>query len=387
MKSSIEQIASDGSIILAPDVELSPGEMKALLERHMTVLNGKNPFECVLEGKRIFIAMKNITYLGRPHLVHKKRIQIPGTWRPTLQKKNAFLLGVYSYGGKNLFTLFDTTRYAQRRMNNSSAHVHTTDLLNARKYGEFQKTDSNGNHLITFTEARLIHVLKTLLSGSDILLTPELRVIDRFVDTITEKWEGKASYNEMLKANYNNALQGEWPGFFLEYKFSKFLSEDSEAAKICAYVQEKKRDGLDFDIAFKGQFLGDLKMHDKKAGAILGNDWRSFNKAMERDKKFWYVVINHSTVKDSERNYEVTRFWNSLFLTHRGREKDPLSYKQRMKHSVELSELMVLEANAANRKYIEQHVQGKNSDGKPRELKSKIPKESIDNFLIYRKTF
>jgi hypothetical protein len=53
----------------------------------------------------------NISYLGIPHLEHKKRIQIPRKWKEILQQKNTLLLGIYSYKKDITFCLFDTAKY------------------------------------------------------------------------------------------------------------------------------------------------------------------------------------------------------------------------------------------------------------------------------------
>ncbi len=47
---------------------------------------------------------------------------------------------------------------------------------------------------------------------------------------------------------------------------------------------------------------------------------------------------------------------------------------------------MVLEINQFNRQYLVDFKQGRNSDGKPRNIKISIKKEDIknDNFAIYR---
>jgi hypothetical protein len=59
-----------------------------------------------------------------------------------------FKLGVYSYKNQNTFCLFDTAKYKNNQLNNSSAHIHTMDLHKARKDGIFEKTDKQGNNII-----------------------------------------------------------------------------------------------------------------------------------------------------------------------------------------------------------------------------------------------
>jgi hypothetical protein len=51
--------------------------------------------------------------------------------------------------------LFDTAKYKNNQLNNSSAHIHTMDLHKARKDGIFEKTDKQGNNIIVFTQKLL----------------------------------------------------------------------------------------------------------------------------------------------------------------------------------------------------------------------------------------
>ena len=55
-----------------------------------------------------------------------------------------------------------------------------------------------------------------------------------------------------------------------------------------------------------------------------------------------------------------------------------------MKHSVNFKKMEILEVNEINRHLILQDFnQGHNSDGNKRNLKFKIDKKDIDNFIIY----
>jgi hypothetical protein len=59
--------------------------------------------------------------------------------------------------------LFDTAKYKNNQLNNSSAHIHTMDLHKARKDGIFEKTDKQGNNIIVFTEQNFQKVFDMVL--------------------------------------------------------------------------------------------------------------------------------------------------------------------------------------------------------------------------------
>ena len=82
----VEQINKDGTVTLAKDEILNiNSEIKGILSKHLKILNDKNPFEVFFKGKRFYLCVKNVSYLGHPHPLHKKRIQIPGAWQEILK--------------------------------------------------------------------------------------------------------------------------------------------------------------------------------------------------------------------------------------------------------------------------------------------------------------
>ena len=382
---NVEQIRKDGSVLLDKTEILKISQIKEVLSKHFQILNDRNPFEITFKGRRFYLCVKNVIYLGNTHPIHKKRIEVPGTWQGILKDPRNYLLGLYSYKGNNLFVLFDTTHYRKNKLNNSSAHVHTIDLVNAVRYGKFKKVDSRGNTIIVFTEAEIKKVFSNLLLGKEVPLTPELGIIDDFSQLVPSFWLGKVAYSEILVNKFADALQPEWPGFYFEYNFSKYLDAKPKRKLICTYVKNKKKGSLDFDLNFHNKFVGDLKMHDIKSSSVLGNKKDSINKVVNEDKRFWYVIMNHTTVMDKSRRSKLTKFWNQLLTKHRGKIKDPMSYSNKMKYSVSLVELMVAEVNNKNRQYLKEFRQGKQPGGEPRTLKVMINDKDLDNFVIYRK--
>lgn len=380
MLTKVEQINNKGLIVKDYDNKISLNEIKNILNNHLEVLNNKNPFHCRFNDKEITILIKQITYLGHPHKIFKKRIQIPKKWKIELKKENTFLVGLYRYYDNNIFVFFDTEKYKNNRLNNSSAHIHTIDLQKGIEYGIFEKIDSRKNKINIIKEDKLENYIDNLLNNKENSLPKEIKLFNDFSISLEKRWEGKKCYKEMFDVNYRNKAQSEWPGFYLEFRFEDFLNKNPEYKSVCLFVHNKKRDELDFDLNFMDKYLGDLKAHSKNSSSIPGNDKESFLKALEKYKKFWYVVFYHESFKDKDFNNEVTLFWNKLL-----NKVDTLSYSKKMKNSIVLENVKILEINNNNYMYISDMKQGDNSDGSKREMKIQIKSNVIDNFLIYNK--
>ncbi|CAC9497603.1 hypothetical protein [uncultured Gammaproteobacteria bacterium] len=382
MPIKIEQVTKEGLVVNDYDTKLKPTELKKLLSKqaNLAINSNKNPFIAKYKNKEINICIKVISYLGIPHLHYKKRIQIPKEWKQILQQKHTLLLGVYSYKNQNTFCLFDTTKYKNNQLNNSSAHIHTMDLHKARKDGIFEKTDKQGNNIIVFTEQNFQKVFDMVLLNQQTQLSNELNIFDQFSKTLNLNWLGVDCYDEMVKNNCNNAQQGEWVGFYLEYKFEQFLNNKPSYKKYCQYIQNKSKGSIDLDLWFEQKkFLGDLKAHTI-GGGLIGNDKFNAYKAVRLHNKFWYISFNHTTEKDKCHGAKVMQKWNVI------RGKNSMKYLNRMKHSVNLKSFDVLEISNINLKHLKEFNQGKNSNGKPRAVKISIHKTDLenDNFVIYR---
>ncbi|HMO78854.1 MAG TPA: hypothetical protein PJ997_01720 [Candidatus Paceibacterota bacterium] len=377
----VEQIDSDNNVIIDYDEKISAPDIKKILSKHFNVINDRNPFICFSKNnKKFFLCVKQITYLGNPHNIFKKRIQIPKEWKSFLIKKNTFLIGVYKYKSNIIFVFFDTKKYLKNNLNNSSAHVHTIDLRKAVEHGFFEKIDSRGNKIVAIKEEGIIEFIDNFFSDKKISLPKEIILFDKFSNSIDRHWNGIKCYSEMFNFNYKNAGQAEWPGFYLEFSFENFLNKNPNFKNVCLFVKNKKYGELDFDLNFSNNYLGDLKAHSNKTCSISGNDKMSFLRALNKYGKFWYIVFYHETKKDSDFKNEVTIFWNKVM-----NKKDLLSYKKRMKHTVILKNMKILEINKGNLKYISDLNQGKNSDGNLRSVKIQIKNNVVNNFLIFNK--
>lgn len=389
----VEQVNKDGDIVMDYDIRLTVNEIYECIHSHFPGIHkDTNKVICgSCHGTQYMIRVKNITYLGHPHPHFKKRIQISGDLQKFYQyakEHNAIpiLLGIYTYRNVRVYCDFEIEDYISKKANNSSAHIYSLDISKAITDGYFTKTDLGGNHITVFPANHIKTYLHYKFAKNAKIYKSEIvRVVDSFFDTLEKKWNGIDCYKEMIEADYSNKFQPEWPGFYLEYKLAKNIKEH-KLENIIRYAQDKKRDGIDLDLYFPTlDCYGDLKTHSDTSSAILGNDWDTIHKLINKandPQSVYYIVLELNVRKDSEFQYEVTRFWNTA-----QNKKNLMSYSKKMKHDVEITGYSILEINRNNQQYLKEFHQGKNSNGKPRNPKIMIPKQDIGNFLIHHVNF
>ncbi|MGF0032330.1 hypothetical protein ACQRBN_05125 [Bariatricus sp. SGI.154] len=414
-KTIVEQVDKDGDIFLGCDYSLTRKEIFLALTRYFPHIDLSKDGRIVGEyrGHAYSIRIKNITYLGNPHPAYKKRIQIPNDLQDfydmsIMHNMTPLLLGIYSSpDGLTLFCDFNIEDFVNKKANNSSAHVYTSDMSSAVTDGIFQKIDFMGNRITVFhpdyvstflddkfniaeDSSAENHILSAppaiQAPGSSApvrssVMTPEIRnIIADFFRQIPKRWNGIDCYTEMIADNYRNKYQPEWAGFYLEYLFEKYLSRNSLHSLI-RYEQNKKKDGIDLDLFFPPlSDYGDLKAHSDNSPGIQGNDWSTIFNILNQtdyDHHIYYIVCEHTTYKDSGFNYEVTQFWNRV------QNKDnPMSYHKRMKHHIDLKKVYILDINNSNKQFLGMFKQGVNSNGKLREPKIMIDHKVLDEFVI-----
>ena len=409
----VEQVNLDGSISLDYDTSLSTKALfNCISESFPNVFKDEDGMICgEFEGQGYAIRAKNITYLGHPHPLYKKRIQISNdlvTFYENALKKHRIpiLLGVYTYGENTLFCDFNIEDFIDKKAHNSSAHVYTSDLADAAVEGYFYKEDYYGNKITVFNSTVINAVLREKLgfeidenddsySKEEIVglvaeptasynYNRELGRIESavisFFSTTTKHWHGMNCYKEMINANYKNRYQPEWPGYYLEYTFEKYILQN-DLTRIIRYAQDKSKDGIDLDLFFpRIKMYGDLKAHSSHSNAIQGNDWDTVHRLIENpftETHIYYIACEHETEKDSEHGYEVTLFWNAV----QGKE-DPMSYAGKMKNSVVLTRGYIFDINDNNKQFLTKFRQGVNSNGKPRKPKIMIERDNFSRFAI-----
>ena len=192
-----------------------------------------------------------------------------------------------------------------------------------------------------------------------------------------KEWKGIDCYKEMINENYRNKFQPEWAGFYLEYEFEKYI-KNNKLETIVDFAQDKSKNGIDLDLYFSNiKCYGDLKAHSTNSSGIQGNDRATIIKQIQTNGHVFYVVCSHDTFKDSNYDFEVTKYWNTV-----QKKEDLLSYSKKMKNKVVLKKSFILDINGNNFSNLSVFKQGINSNGKLREPKIMISEEKIDEFII-----
>lgn len=141
-----EQILRNGNIVVDYDQTLTTKEIKMLMHELFNPVVKEDDKQFILYNKIALLAC-NVTYLGNPHPIYKKRIQLKSYYLDYLTKNSAnnlktLYLGIYTYKRTRLFVVFEPSTYASKKSHNSSAHVYSINLQYAQKVGKFSKVDA-----------------------------------------------------------------------------------------------------------------------------------------------------------------------------------------------------------------------------------------------------
>lgn len=396
MNQNSEQIRPDLSLDVAQDQVLTPKQQQDAIIRFLgaencrvQVIVGHRILTYSKEGKNYILLHRAVSYLGNPHPIFKKRVQLPHWYKEFCDdiKKNNLsydvrFIGVYHYMGVIVFVDFLKDTYIKKIVHNSSAHIYINDLYQALTNGIFHKEDMFGNHIYAIRGNKLASYLCGKETGQSVLFS----LFEQFNQGFTfGQWlKVLPTIKEMERANWPEWRQTEWPGWYLEYKFNQFTIDNGTSPHIVYTGQSNKRKqnaAFDFDIWFKkAQFYGDLKASDITAIEAPGNDQTAFIECINMFGKFWYVIYEHETKKDSEEtDYKEVRAYNRYM------KKDELSYAKRLKTGVRFMKMTILELNRINyREALSEFNQGHQPDGSARNPKFKIRKKDIDSFVVFR---
>lgn len=415
----VEQVLTDGTVVKDYDESLSTSELFSKLEKYFPNIRRDSGSKLIIgeyKGNKYSIRCKNITYLGIPHPIYKKRIQISNDLVDFYKASKELgatplLIGVYSHGDNTIFVEFGIDTYIEKKAHNSSAHVYTNDLMDAAIEGFFQKTDYFKNRITVFRSDLVNTFLDTIFSDNFTVeerISPSIPVVTVPVVTPTapvvtpvipsaktseksltgvvkdffrnEKrlWKGTNCYQEMFDNDFRCKGQPEWVGAYLEYRFEKYIN-DNNLSGLISFYQDRSRGGIDLDLYFPQiNSYGDLKAHSVESRGIPGNDWETImNIVKDPNNHVYYIICEHAINRDRDFDYEVTMFWNTLL------KKDNLySYKDKMKHDATLLRAYILDINSTNVEYLSKFRQGINSNGKPRPPKIMIDDKYLDKFII-----
>lgn len=391
----VDQIGPDGSLLEDVDTTLSERGKNELLLAALPGATVETLYgELVVRFENQVILKKQVTHLGRPWPEFKKRIQIPNSWLEVVRQAASDglvprFVGIYHYRDVTIFVDFEPTTYVQRKANNSAAHVSTNDLFKAQTMGQFARVDRNGNRL---TSVRTDQFADYLQGG--VTTDPRLEVFRRFNAEflIDRQLDALDAVKEMHGIQWRGRFQGEWPGFYLEYRIDKFIRTQG-LSHLAVYRQDKTPGGYDYDLMFPNgdsvEYYGDLKASNLSARESPGNDLAGLRRCVEQFGRFWYVIYEHETQHARDNENLATIAWNDWRRSVGYRAKpdkpyDPLSYASKFKESVRFAKMLVLELNPANFDLVlRTFAQGKQPDGSARALKVMINKKVIDNFLVY----
>jgi hypothetical protein len=349
-----------------------------------------------IKNKEIVILPVSITYLGGngQHPIYKKRIQLPKWFKESTKDLihlgyDVKYLGIYHYNNHLIFVDFNVNSYISKKMNNSSAHVYINDLYQTKEYKVFNKIDQNNNFITVINRNNLTDYLNGFTKENTLF-----EVFEKFNKIISSDWIlASNEIKEQYENKWGHWKQTEWQGWYLEFKFFEFLTFNKLNDKIIyTGSSNKSKELLDFDLFFNEQnFFGDLKTSDKSKKESLGNDQLNFIRAVEKHGKFWYIIYEHETRKDSSNNFEATLFRSKYISELENKqldEKKMLSYSKKMKHSIKFTNMVILELNPSNYKSVLVNFnQGKQPTGEKRKPKFLINKRNIDNIVVYRYTF
>lgn len=392
-----EQVLRSGEITYDFDETLTLKQIDELMFSLFSPFVSKEGKQYILYNK-IGILACNITYLGNPHPLYKKRIQLKTYYLEYLARNrvNNFLtlyLGIYTYKKTRLFVVFEPSTYAGKKSHNSSAHVYSINLQYAQKTGVFSKIDNFGNKISIFNTHEFVKYIKSLACDHvsisfDEILKLIYGYINSFKETIKPKWNGIDCYKEMINAKDNNAKQAEWPGWYFEFLFKKYLANNSN--HLISWHGKKADGEIDLDLKFiNGDwFFGDLKA-DQINHDILGNSLECLDTVIRKNGgTVYYICCLYKAEKDSSHGYQVTKYWDMLrggIYAANGYKDMPERYGKRMKFSVEPKTICVLKIDSVTYEILRKNpfAQGINSDGKERKPKLKVQKDMIKALSIY----
>ena len=336
-----------------------------------------------------------ITWLSNPHPLFKKRLQLKKLYRDVYEEYNfkensdVRIVGIYRYDGMHIFVEFDTEKYMKNKLNSSSAHVYSNDLYQALKNDYFTKIDQKGNKITTIASRNFKKYIDNGHVPAKHAKPMKSTIFDLFAKFNNGfsfgEWITAVSAIEKMKSKKWYQWKGtEWAGWFLEYELNEFI-EQEQCQNTMMYIGNKKTsDLLDFDLYFKNdEFYGDLKASDITKKEAPGNDKDATLEAINYNGKLWYVIYKHETKKDIDYNSEMAIARMEL-IGKPYKEGSKISYKTRMKHSVNFKKMKILELNRINmHEVLRDFNQGRNSDGNERKAKFRITKKNIDNFTVY----
>lgn len=365
-------------------------------------------------GQRHALLLSAVTFLGGTgkHPLFKKRIQLKEWYKLAFRQLSSqgikvHFMGVYHYRGNVVFVDWGPETYLANKMHFSSAFVYINDLFQGMSHGVFSRTDLHGHEITTIRGNRLEHFLNSYHPNNSPITT-----FENFNHVFPfGKWIlGIDAIKQLHDEGSHDWKQTEWAGWFLEHLFARQLKHTFDTRVEYHGKSEKSsntKTRFDFDLWFpQDHFLGDMKASDKNEEWAPGNDKESTLEAICRYLRFWYVIYEHATERDtgSPDDFRIKRQEYLLAVdsalpslskrkqttsTHSCSEDSNPSKHRILKKKVKFERMFILELNQANCKQIladfNQGRQPPRTDGHRdnRAPKLKIDKRNAENFVIY----
>lgn len=411
------QVNSNGDYELAEDQVLTVSQIYIKLQKFFPELTkqGKWLFGNY-KGRLFSIRIKNITYLGTPWENYKKRIQIPEDLSEfyhysKINNMMPLLMGIYTYKDNTILCHFNIDDYIGKKFHNSSAHIWASDIQQATINDYFEKIDNRNCRITVFNEngfndflvntigeptrKEIIKRCKQTLSQICADAKTKKYIFDKsielnnfikeeekirdFFERTDKRWYGKDCYKEMFERNFHTKGYPEWAGSYLEYLFEKYIKENN-IEQLIRFAQEKKKTGIDLDLYFsQKECYGDLKAHSIDSPSVIGNDFGTIISILQKEIPFnhiYYLICEHQTEKDFLYDFEVLNYWMKL------QKKSETNYHNKMKNNITLNKALILEINPINCDFLQVFIQGKNSNGRPRDPKISIDESDFEEFII-----
>lgn len=396
----IDQLLEDGTVIqIDHDQKLSPTEIKALLRGCFPDGREKDGrvFLSALNatGRCVSFYTRNISHLGGEWGPEKKRIQI-GTDFPKLFQQNqannteTALLGIYHYypdnkSGVVLFVCFSSVTYSRKHSNNSAAHVHTIDLLNAQKHGVYRRLDKAGNELLVLDRDNFIKHINSLRGAEEVDSVKKdretLDYLGSMFDSMPRRLVGIDCYKEMMAANDTQRMnQAAWEGWYPEFYIENYLI--AHPTSNIVWWSKKGQGKLDFDLRFpyRKWFYGDVKS-DAKDKDVQGNVKDNVDILVQQNNgRLWYIAIDFTPDRDANHGYTTTLWWNKRL----GKTDKPMSYCKRMKYAITINRMDVYEITTNTIRFLDIYTPSPCA-GKDRRPKYKIPSGMKEYLRIYQR--
>ena len=399
MNRNSEQLTYNLSLTEAPDQPLKGNDLYYAVMAHL----GINACEViklynqkVIKFGNLILLVKAVTYLGNPHPIYKKRIQLPSSYQSFCQyverdypNYDVRFIGVYHYEENVVFVDFAKDTYLTHGIHNSSAHVYINDIYQGMQHGVFTKMDKQDNTITVCRFDQFKNYLLGRVNGKNAIIN------------LFEQFNGNFPFGHSLYAidkiiemhdnGWPKWQETEWPGWYLEYLFDKY-TKDNNLQNIARYVSQKRKDELDFDIFFPQQdFYGDLKASDIQKTEAPANDKENVLNCLYSKHRLWYIIYEHNTEKDIDNggvaSAQRARYINSIVPNA---NKSETSYVNKMKFSVDFRKMSIVEINLINyKRALKEFAQGHQPDGSARRPKFIINKKALenDNYVIFRYTY